>query len=150
MSVSHKPSEPAGLGGCAWDMEDDPTCSHNPKKCCWNTSPASCSTSPSLGASPGLQQAGNAGQCWDKLQLRDQGRPGDKTPQGPFTSRAKLTSAEGKEEPGANLGTFPPSALPTAGKTRYFWDLTTRDLSLPELPTSCVPSLPSWLTVTPP
>lgn len=43
-------------------------------------------------------------ECWGVLVLfqhRDQARPGDKTPQELFTSRAKLTSAEGKEEPRA-------------------------------------------------
>lgn len=52
-------------------------------------------------------------ECWGELVLfqhRDQLRPGDKTPQEPFTSRAKLTSFEGREEPSAG-----PCLLQTSG-----------------------------------
>lgn len=62
---------------------------------------------------PGSIQTPVDWECWGELVLfqhRDQLRPGDKTPQEPFTSRAKLTSFEGREEPSAG-----PCPLQTSG-----------------------------------
>lgn len=101
---------------------DLPTCRQQAaEECCWNTlCPNTCSNSTHSCERPlnckGLRVLVSAGPLPALRPTQDQVRPGERvththTPQGQFTSRAKVTSSEGKGEPS---GTVQSWALPTA------------------------------------